>query len=146
MDDSKVEENGSDSTIAAQAVEHFPSIFRQTNRKANREKARRWWKTRNDFLSAIVTLGNKSLSISTSRQRGCAVRRTQIKALRGRGRKRYWWKNILHEFLRDEFSRLRSAGVKINTDFLRRTVISLVRDDQTVPVPEQDVIEATGKE
>ena len=52
----KVEENGSDSTIAAQAVEKFPSIFRQTNRRANQEKAQRWWTTRNYFLSAIETV------------------------------------------------------------------------------------------
>ena len=34
----------------------------------------------------------------------------------------------------------------MNTDFLRQTVISLVQDDQTVPVSEQGVIEAMGKE
>ena len=91
-----VEENGSESMIAAQAVEQFPDIFKQTSRSANREKARRWWKTRNDFLSAIETVQNKSLSISSCRQQGCAVRRTQIKSLLGRGRKRHWWKNVLH--------------------------------------------------
>ena len=32
-------------------------------------------------------------------------------------------------------------GLKINADFLRRAVFSLVRDDQTVPVSEHDVIE-----
>ena len=36
--------------------------------------------------------------------------------------------------------------MKINTKVLRRTVISLVLDDQTVPVSNNDVIEATGKE
>ena len=36
--------------------------------------------------------------------------------------------------------------MKINTDFLRRTVISLVLYDQTVPVSEHDVIEATVEE
>ena len=34
----KVEKNGSDSTIAAHAVEQFPDIFRQTSRRTNREK------------------------------------------------------------------------------------------------------------
>ena len=34
------EENGSDSTIGVLAVEQLPSVFRQTNRRANREKAR----------------------------------------------------------------------------------------------------------
>ena len=70
------------------------------------------------------------------------IRGTKIKALHGRGRKLHWWKNVLHEVLRDEFSRLRTAGVKINTDFLCRTVISLFRDNQTAPVSEHDVIEA----
>ena len=87
---------------------------------------------------------NKSLSISSFRQRRCAVHRTQIMALHGRGRKRHWLKNVLHEVLRDEFSRLRSAGVKINADFLRRNFISLVRYDQNLPVSDHDVIEANG--
>ena len=113
----KVEENPSDSMITAQAVEQFPSTFRQTNRRANREKVLRWWKKRNDFLTAIETLRNKSLSISKGRQRGCAVGRIQINALHGRGHKRHFWKNVLHEVARDDFSRIRSAGVKINTAF-----------------------------
>ena len=36
--------------------------------------------------------------------------------------------------------------MKINTDFSRRTVISLVQSDQTVPAFEQGVIETTVKE
>ena len=136
----KMKEYGSDSTIAAQAVEEFPSIFRQTHRRANREKARRWRKIRNDFLSAIETVRNKSLSINNCRQLECAVRRIKIKELHGRRRKRYWRKNIIHEVLRDKFSRLCSAGAKMNTDFLCRTVILLVWDDQAVPISEHDVI------
>ena len=47
--------------------------------------------------------------------------------------------------LRNELSRLRSIGVKINADFLCRTVILLARCDQNFTVSEHDVIEATGK-
>ena len=36
--------------------------------------------------------------------------------------------------------------MKINSDFLGRTVISLVRDDGTVPVSEKEVNEATDEE
>ena len=115
----EVEENGSDSKTAAQEVDQFSGMFRQTNRKANQEKARRLWKTRNKFLFVIETSHNKSLSISSCRQRGCAVRRKQIKALSGRGPKHHLWKNILHKVLRDAVCRFRSAGEKINTDFLR---------------------------
>ena len=132
--------------IAAQAVEQFPGVFRQINRSANREKARRWWTTRNDFLSAIEKLGSKSLSISSCHQRGCAVRRTQIKAFHGQGCKRHLCKKILLQVLTDELSRLRSSLVKINTDFLNRAVISLFRNDKTFPLSEHDLIEATGKE
>ena len=119
----KPEDDGPDTRIAAQAVDQFRNIFKQTNRRANREKARQWWKTRNQFLAAIQTAGNKPLSITAGRQRGCAVRRTSIKPLHGRGLQRQWWKNVLHQVLRDEFSRLRSVGVKINTDFLSQTAI-----------------------
>ena len=142
----KVEESGTDTRIAAGAIDQFPNTFKQTNRRANREMARQWWKTRNEFLSAIQTSRNKPLSITTHRQRGSAVRRTSIKALRGRGIKCQWWKKILHQVLSDEFSRLRSVGVKINSDFLLQTAISLVRDDETVLITDQEVIESSGKE
>ena len=46
----KVEENGSDSTIPAQAVEQSPSIFSLISRRAKKEKARRSRKTRNNFF------------------------------------------------------------------------------------------------
>ena len=36
----KVEEDGTEARIAAQAVDQFPNTLKKTNRRANREKAR----------------------------------------------------------------------------------------------------------
>ena len=130
----KVEEDVTNNRIVGKTVDQFPNLFKQTSRQTNREEARQWWSTTNEFLSAIQTARKKPLSTTTTRQQGCAVRRTSIKILHGRGPKRQLWKNILHKVPEDEFSRLRTVGVKINTEFLRQVVISLVRDDETVPV------------
>ena len=51
----KIEDDGTDTRIADQKVEYFPNLFKQTNRRSNREKARQWWNTRKEFLSAIQT-------------------------------------------------------------------------------------------
>ena len=142
----KVQEDGTDNRITAETVNQFPNLFKQTNRRANKEKARQCWSTRNEFLSAIRTTRNKPLSTTTTPQRGCAVRRASVKALHGKGPKRQWWKNILHQVLKYEFSWLRTVGVKINSEFLRQLAISLVRNDETVPVSEQEVIESSRKE
>ena len=100
----KVEEVGMDTRIAVQALSN---LFKQNSRRANREKARKWWQPRmNFFLSAIQTPRNKPLSITMSCQRGSAIWRSSVEALHSKGLKRQWWKKIMIQVLRDEFSRL----------------------------------------
>eukprot|EP00171_Calliarthron_tuberculosum_P022251 IDg22251t1 len=70
--------------------------------------------------------------------KGPAVRRVAIKALTGRGRRQPLWKNILHQVLRDEFMRLRSAGVKINRRFLLEAAIDLL-SDPIVPFTQNEI-------
>lgn len=101
---------------------------------------------KNEFLPAIQTQRNKPLWIRLRRKRGCVVRRNSVKALHERGLQRQRRRKILHQALKNEFSRLQTVGVKIDTDSLRQTATLLVRDDTTVPVTEQIVIESTGKE
>lgn len=141
----EVENCGTEQCIAAKAVHNFPKIFIQRSHKANREKARIWWKNRDSFLTAIETAANKSLHIVHRGLGGPAVRRSAIKAMTGRGRKRPEWKNVLHESLRDEFMRLRSAGVKINRVFLQEAAMALLLNDQ-VPVSVQEVEQETERE
>ncbi len=79
------------------------------------------------------------MTLSSNRQRGCAVRKTPLKELQGRGSRRQWWKNILHQVLRDTFNRLRVVGVKMTTALLRETAISLVQNDDATPLSQQEV-------
>ena len=59
MNDSKNGREGSDSTIAASAVEQFSIIFRLTNRGTNLENVRRRWKTRNEFSLRYRNFGQQ---------------------------------------------------------------------------------------
>jgi len=86
---------------------------------------------RDEFLAAISLGPDKPLSVVSRKSKGPAVRRQRIKSLIGRGRRRPLWKNVLHQVLREEFLRFRSAGVKINRAFLRDAAIGLIAD---VPV------------
>ena len=140
----EVHQCGSEEKIAAKAVDNFPLIFTQRSRKANREKARKWYKFRNEFLQELESSANKPMSIVSRRISGPAVRRFSIKALYGRGIKRAFWKNILHQILRDEFLRFRSAGVKISRSFLQEASLALV-NNPTVPVTQQEIELDTGK-
>ena len=72
--------------------------------------------------------------------------KNSIKALHGRGTMHQWWKNILHHFFKDEFGKLQNVGVKTNTDFLRQTAISLVRDGENFPVSDYAVARSSRKE
>ncbi len=62
----KIAQDGSEHHIAAKAVQQFPRIFRQTNPRANREKARNWWLTRNHFQSALASHPNKAMTLSSN--------------------------------------------------------------------------------
>lgn len=72
------------------------------------------------------------------------MKRVAIKALTGRGRKRPEWKNILHESPREEFLRWRSAGVKVNRNFLIQAALALV-EDENIPVTAEEIETYSGK-
>ena len=56
----KVEEDRTYTRNAVQTVDQFPNIFKQTCIRANTEEARKWWRTRKEFLLAFQTPQNKS--------------------------------------------------------------------------------------
>ena len=88
--------------------------------------ARQLWNTRNGFLSATQTPRSKPLLTTMSRQGGRAFHRNSVNAPSDKGLKCQFWKNILHQVLKDEFSRLQSVGTKIETEFLPQTTILLI--------------------
>ena len=140
----EVEESGTEHCIAARAVNNFPLIFTQRSHKANREKARQWWKVRDQFLNAIQSGEDKQLSLVTKKLQGSSTRRCRMKAVAGRGRRRPAWKNDLHQLLKEEFVRLRSAGLKLNRAFLLDIARSLV-NDANVPITQQEIEESMGR-
>ena len=136
--------NGSEHRIAVKAVHQFPSAFTQSNLRANREKPRRWWSSRNEVFSALQTSNNDNLSFSATPQKGPAVRRYNFKALSGCGIRRTIWKNVMHQVLKDEFVRCKAAGIKINHQVLREIALNLVHDP-SVPCTQQEIEQDTGK-
>lgn len=140
----RANENGTDKNIVPEAVAQFPAIFCQKTSKSNQEKARRWWNGRHSFLSLLEEKENKALYVVRRKIGGPAVRRIGINALTGRGRKRRAWKNTVHSAVLDEFTRLRSAGVKVDRQFLLQTVLSVVHD-ANVPTSVADIENQTGK-
>jgi hypothetical protein len=95
-------------------IDRFPQFFR-SNYKANMEKARSWWMTRDVILQDLKENGkSKSQSLSTSKTAG-GVRTTKFKKTRpGRGRKLSPWKKWLYPKLWQGVLRFMKAGVGMN--------------------------------
>lgn len=116
-------ENG-EKNICARAVKEFPSLFRSTP-NANIKRAMRLWKGRDSFTFASTNKSNL-LSITKNTRRG--LKRVNLKAHKGRGRKRESWVEALHKDLREEFDRLRKLGVKFNHSTLRLLAMGLLKN------------------
>lgn len=140
----EVEACGTDKEISSKAVTKFKKIFNQPNRRTNRSKARDWWNKREQILHDLEHLHNGRTSITSRLSFGTAVQRTSIKARKGRGVKRHPWKVALHQFLFQEFVRLRELGVKVTRDVLKTAALRIV-DNPEVPVTALEIEVVTGK-
>ncbi|KAL3695584.1 hypothetical protein R1sor_009660 [Riccia sorocarpa] len=126
---------GSEKRICAQIIKQFPEHFRASSIHANFMKVQRWWNDREGILAAIMHEERKS-SVSSLQslfpalmhdERKSSVsslqnkkrRVVQLKAIDGRGRKRAAWTDWLYPILRDEFERLRNAGLKFSPGVLQ---------------------------
>ncbi|ORY38863.1 hypothetical protein BCR33DRAFT_768996 [Rhizoclosmatium globosum] len=85
---------------------------------ANHKKACHW------FKDCEGTFDRGSLHVSSYTDGGRV--QVQRKARRGRGRKVSPWVSAIHLELKDEFERLRKAGVKFDLNLLRTLAMSLV--------------------
>ena len=133
--------------LMAKTVDRFPQTF-NTNRKADLQRASRYWKKRDEILSttetpkvfvALVTdvpqlscccLSNFirtdeifAFQAMTQVQQGVRKRKN-AKAINGRGRKRSSWVAWLHREMTAEFERLLNIGV----EFSSSTVMLLVQN------------------
>ena len=126
---------GNDSRIAARAVNQFPHLFRNPNRRVNREKARDWWVHRATCLTGMATAAGYAHTLGTSRRRGPARHRIQRKALEGRGRKREPWKLQVHNHMKEEYERLQSARVKVTRPLLRNIAMSYISNADVERIP-----------
>ncbi len=105
----QVEAEQNTNSIGSQALDNFPDVFRQTNRRSNRSKANDWFRNREYYLNQHEHAHSNPTAVSMSRRRGLARTRIERKARGGRERKRSQWENAVHSFLVDEFDRLRAA-------------------------------------
>lgn len=72
------------------------------------------------------------------------MRGIHMKTLRGRGRKRPAWKEVLFTVILDEFNILRSAGVKMTRILVQEMAIGLL-NDQNVLVSAQEIEQVIGR-
>jgi len=126
-------------SIASKAVDHFPLIFTQRTRTANRGKAGRCWRTRTVFLANIKLPKNKPKYVTSRNPKEVIKKQIGIKALSGRGRQRKEWTTIIHTAMLNEFDRLRKLGVKFNGSLLQEMALNLL------PVNISDIEQDTGK-
>lgn len=83
-----VQLEGKEFRIATQTFDHFSSVFRQQKRKARRQKAKDWWRNREDYLARIDTAQGSAIAVKTTRKKGPARTKIARKATYDRGRKR----------------------------------------------------------
>ena len=91
----------------------------------------RWYKSRQDFLDPMQTKQKKALTITSTSTPGVSVKRCNVKALSGRGRKGADWVEYLHGALREEFERHSSAGFQMSRGLLQHIAVSLIHKDES---------------
>lgn len=109
--------------IISKAVRNFPQFF-PGNAKANLQKVSRWWTQRMQTID-LKTEHRHVGQMSSSARNGRLV---SFKAIPGRGRKRSVWVRDLYSTLREEFERLRAAGVKFSPSVLRMHALRLIEE------------------
>jgi len=140
----EVETCGTETRIAVKAVDAHPRIFSQRSRVANRQKARRWWAIREEFIQELENPATSALWLTSRLKHGAASKRMAVKAKVGRGPKLAEWKLTLHGAMQDEFRRMRSAGVKVNHGVILEMAYHLLHDPN-VPVSVAAIEDQTGK-
>ena len=123
----EVERSGTDNRIASKAVLAHPTVFR-ASRRANREKARHWWKTRDFFLAQLKTAKNKQITVSARAGMELGTRRIAVKAFTGRGRKRAPWVEYLHTLLMIDFERFQELSIKMTPKILQLHALHILSD------------------
>ncbi len=131
-----VEQDGNYDTIAAKAVNHFPRVFRQNLRAANRKKARDWWINRNIYLARFEAFEN-SFTWSSSRRGGAAQTRIERKATHGRWRQRGVWKEETDAFMLD--------GVKVSRSTLRDIALAYLEQANHLNIQQAQAIQLMSK-
>lgn len=116
--------------ISVRTVRNFPELFRSSH-NANITRASRLWKQRSEYPDEGDRSNLRGETSVVSRQTKIGLKRVNLKAREGRGRKRASWVKALHADLRDEFDRLRKLGVKFNHRTLRALAQQLLADSNS---------------
>ena len=107
--------------VCARAARQFPQYFRRTE-KANLQRASCYWKSRCKILESYKPMRRSNMHAFEA-VTGEGVKRHNLKVLRVRGRLQSEWSKGLYSELREEFERLRKAGVR----FSDKPVLQLAR-------------------
>ena len=120
------------SKIPSKAVRQFPALF-HGEKNVNISRVMRYWRDLNKIISSYKPNGKMNNDLYMSRATRSGLRLRISKTASGRGRKRAAWVVQLHEDLLDEFCRLRSCGVKFNSNLLLLVAKKLVMDAKDGP-------------
>ena len=107
-------ENGTASGLCIATMEALTNIFRVYDAKSRSnciKKASCWLKERDCFISAIQDPRNRQMIVTSVGRSGVSVKRTSVKSLAGRVRKRATWVEYVHTILLMDFERYVAAGV-----------------------------------
>ena len=99
-------QNGTASVLCPAAVAKFLSIFRMHDAKSRSswlKKALHWFRERHCFKSSIQDPESRQLSVKSTGLSVVAVKKFQMKALAGRGRKRATWVDYIDNILLIDF-------------------------------------------
>ncbi|OWZ17956.1 hypothetical protein PHMEG_0008026 [Phytophthora megakarya] len=111
--------------LYGRTVDFFPALFRSSDRRVNLNKARDWWKKREQ---TAVSLANPAQQKFASRRQ--QVRHQFVVKALGRGKKlgtQWVW---LYPLLLAEFQRLRRAGVKTSNHLVAEIGIVFIEDSE----------------
>ena len=126
----EVEDCGTDKEISIKATQKFQSIFKITDNRSKVaciRRANRWWKGKDQFLNALSRKESRILYVRSKNIPGLVEKRSGVKALHGRGRKRNDWVIHLHQKLLLEFERLSYSDVRLSRALILDVALTLLK-------------------
>lgn len=116
--------------VPSKTFDHFPALLKGS-RQASIMKLMRLWRDKASIICAEGTIKMRGTTASFTRGTQRGTKRSEFKALPGRGFKRIDWVDAFHMDLRSELHRLRRLGVKFIASNLRSLAMLFISESRT---------------